>query len=461
MNSFNDLTWAKQRQILIITGITVFLVLILGTTGYVLLNKPPTCADNRQNQDETGVDCGGACARICEADTKSLAVNWVRLFKIRDGMYSAVAKIENPAVNSVAEDVPYTFSLKDSAGNTVATRSGTAFIPARSTFVVFEGTISAPGNPTTVSFQFDEDPRWYRSDYVQPDLVILDKQLTDIDKAPRLVATVRNPNIVDVEDVTLSSLIYDDMGNAVQVSETYIEKIGAGETTLATFTWPHPISLKSRVCESPVDAALVIDRSGSMEYLGLNPPQPLTDVKEAAQSFVRELSRFDQAAVVSFANEASDPIESFLSSSISAVVAAIGNISIIPPANTQNTNIGDGIRKAAEELASVRNRATSAKIMVVLTDGVATRPLKAGDLKYPESYAAAMAAEAKAKGTRIFTIGLGKDLNRKFLEGLASTSTDFYLAPTASELEAIYREIGTKMCVRKPTALEIIPSIPL
>ena len=461
MNSPTDLTWSKRRQLIILGGLGFFVVTVLSISGYLYFYEAPSCSDNKQNQNETGVDCGGVCTRICAVDTKALTLEWVRLFKIRDGIYSAVARVSNPSVDSIARDVPYTFTLKDASGKEVSKRSGTVFVPARDTFVVFEGTITSSGNPESVSFQFDKEPEWVRSTYTQPKLAIIDKQLSDIEKSPRLIATVSNQSIVDVNNITLSSLIYDDQGNAVQVSQTYIEKIKAGATEKATFTWPQPISLKSRICESPVDTALVIDRSGSMEYLGTTPPQPLTDVKEAAKLFVSELSKFDQATVVSFANEASNPIDAFLSSNLSSIQDAILNISITPPAKTQNTNLGDGILKASEELESSRHRPKSGKIMVVLTDGVSTRPIKVGDTKYPESFALANATDAKAKGTRIFTIGLGKDLNQEFLKNVASAPGDFYLAPTATQLESIYHDIGTKMCERKPTSLEIIPSIPL
>jgi Mg-chelatase subunit ChlD len=456
-----ELSWSKKHQVIILVGLTALGILLLSAIGYAIFHRAPTCTDNRKNQNETGVDCGGVCTRICPLDAKALSVEWVRLFKIRDGVYSAVARVANPAPNSIAIDVPYTFSLKDRSGNVVATRSGTVFIPSRDTFVVFEGTITTEGQPESVTFVFDKQPDWQRSDYIQPEIIVADKQLTDLETTPRLVATIQNPNIIDIDDITLNALIYDDQGNAVQVSQTFIKKIEAGATAKATFTWPLPISLKSRICESPVDVALVIDRSGSMEYLGLTPPQPLTDVKAAAQSFISELSKFDQAAVVSFANEASTPLDSFLSPSLSSVREAIGRIAITPPSNTQNTNIGDGMLKARDELESPRHRPASGKIMVVLTDGVATRPLKAGDATYPEKFALSVSAQAKEQRIRIFTIGLGKDLNQTFLKNLASTSTDFYLAPTANELEGIYHEIGTKMCKRQPTALEIVPSIPL
>ena len=386
-------------------------------------------------------------------------IDWVRLFKIRDGVYSVIAQIENPATESIADNVPYTFTLRDKSGETITTRSGKTFIPARKTFVVFEGTIQTNTPPDSVFFTFDQEPNWQKSTYTEPNLVISNKQLTDVDTAPRMTATVQNTNVIDITNITLSALIYDDGGNAVQVSQTYLDKLKAGDTANITFTWPNPISLKSRVCQSPVDTSLVIDRSGSMAFLGTNPPQPLTDVKDAANSFVSELTKNDQSAVVSFSNTASNPVDMALTSDLTSAQNAINAITILSE-GSQNTNIGDGLLKGLNELISSNAKTDSGKILVLLTDGVVNLPTKKGDKKYPENYALQVAQNAKDKGVRIFTIGLGKDLNQTFLKQVASSPSDFYLAPTAKDLTSIYHEIGTKMCVRKPTSLEIFTSIP-
>ena len=456
---YDQLTWAKKRQIIIVSSLSFVFLLIFSITLYNLLKTPGTCFDNKQNQNETGVDCGGVCSRICQADSKSLVIDWVRLFKIRDGVYSVIAQVENPATESIASDVPYTFTLRDKSGETITTRSGKTFIPARKTFVVFEGTIQATTPPDTVFFKFDQEPNWQKSTYTEPNLVISNKQLTDVDTSPRMTATVQNTNVVDVSHITLSALIYDDGGNVVQVSQTYLDKLNAGDTANITFTWPNPISLKSRVCQSPVDTALVIDRSGSMAFLGTNPPQPLTDVKDAADSFVSELSKNDQSAVVSFANTASNPVDVALTSDLTSAQNAINSINILPQ-GSQNTNIGDGLMSGLNELTSSNAKPDSGKILVLLTDGVPNLPAKKGNAKYPETFALQAAQSAKDKGVRLFTIGLGKDINQAFLKQIASSPTDFYLAPTAKDLTSIYREIGTKMCVRKPTSLEIFTSIP-
>src|SRR5690606_16179040 len=115
-----------------------------------------------------------------------------------------------------------------------------------------------------------------------------------------------------------------------------------------------------------------------------------------------------QASVVSFGNEASNPIDKFLTFDLSSIRQAIDAITITKPSNLQNTNFADGILKGGEELSSGRARGEAQKIMIALTDGVATRPTRAGSANYPEIYALEVASQIKEKGVRVFTIGLGR-----------------------------------------------------
>lgn len=345
-----QLTWARRRQITILTCIGILIVALFGAGFYYIFDKPATCSDGIQDQNETGVDCGGICSRICPDATKDAIVDWVKIFKIRDGVYSAVARLENPNDDTIASNVPYEFTLSDSSGNILAKRDGTTFIPSHSSFIIFEGTISIPsGIPENVNFQLTQAPDWQKSTYVEPAVTITDKQLTDADTLPRLDATLENRNISDINNLTLYALIYDDQGNVVQVSQTKVDSIKAEATANVTFTWPLPISLKSRECESPVDTSLVIDRSGSMAFVQKNPPEPLTDIKDAADSFVDELSPNDQVAVVSFSNTASTPADQPLTGNFTSAKSSIDAISI-QSSNiyTQNTNIGDGLLKGGK-----------------------------------------------------------------------------------------------------------------
>ena len=122
----------------------------------------------------------------------------------------------------------------------------------------------------------------------------------------------------------------------------------------------------------------------------------------------------------------------------------------------QETNISDALAVSQSELRNSIDSSSAVKIIVLLTDGVATRPEKTGDSKFPEVAASEVATSAKKDNIRIFTIGLGKDVNSEFLKLIATNASDYYAAPTTAELSQIYESIATKICERKPASIEII-----
>jgi len=65
----------------------------------IYFSSPPSCYDNRRNQGETGVDCGGPCPP-CEVKNLSPLVKFpVRYAIYPDGSYDFAFKIFNPNEN--------------------------------------------------------------------------------------------------------------------------------------------------------------------------------------------------------------------------------------------------------------------------------------------------------------------------------------------------------------------------
>jgi len=454
-------SWATRRKLQYFGIIALAFLLFVGLPFYIFIYQKPTCFDGFKNGSELGIDCGGSCRLLCSQDVSEPVSRWdPRIFLVSPGTYTALAYFENPNVTGEVLSAPYTFRLYDKDGLPITERKGVTFIPKGNTFAVFEGNIKTGERiPVRATFDFDSKLVWTRNLTVDPDISIANKAISKEDSNPRVEATVSNKSLDAVPNIELIAIIFDGSGNAIGASRTFLENLDKGESKNVVFTWPMPFVTKSDVCESPVDVALVLDRSGSMASLGENPPQPLTDVKNAANTFVNLLTKKDQATVVSFATDASNPIDIALSSNFDQVKQAIQNISIHSVDGLQNTNIADGILKAKDELLSSRGRVGVAKVIVMLTDGVANRPELAGDAKYPETYANSLAQDAKNNGIGIFTIGLGKDLHIDFLKQVASSSDDFYLAPSTRDLSGIYKQIATKLCKRKPAVIEIIPRI--
>ena len=206
---------------------------------------------------------------------------------------------------------------------------------------------------------------------------------------------------------------------------------------------------EEQMCEAVVDIVLIMDRSGSMV---LDSPSRLSQAKDAANSFLGNLGVNDQSALVSYASTAfldkglSDNHTSDAASTEAAVNALVA---------VGGTNIGDAIDFANQELGSSRINPQAVKVAILLTDGRATCPViypgfpecgyieDAGDIAYAE----AKATEAALAEIKIFTIGLGSDVNETMLQNIAATtSAGYYFAPDGSALKGIYDEISQELC---------------
>lgn len=189
------------------------------------------------------------------------------------------------------------------------------------------------------------------------------------------------------------------------------------------------------------------------------PPQPLTDVKEAAKAFVDGLDpTLGRIGLVSYDSYAS--LDQGLTYDFNAVKSAIDDMSA-----SGSSNIGDGVLTAQMELDN-RTDKTPQAIVVVFSDGGVNRrghwPSGDSCVTWPTipnsctQFAEDQAAEAKAKGTIIFTIGFGLEelgyehgedvegLARSVLQTMAGPSPGgYHEALSSSDLGPIVGEIVT------------------
>lgn len=454
--------WARQKKTAYVIAICAVLFVLAFVPFALLYFETPTCTDGKKNGNETGTDCGGACAMLCAADVLEPIVLWERTFKVTEGVYSAVAYVENPNTTAMVKRVHYVFKLYDAANQLIAERTGVTFIPTKKTFGVFEGAIPVgEAIPDRVTFEFSNNLMWEKETSPEPSLSVSNVVLSKADTKPRIDAKLLNDSIQAVSNIEAVAIIFDSEGVAIGASRTFVDYLEKAQTANITFTWPEPFDTTLGLCNVPVDTMLVIDRSGSMDDDGALPPEPLTSVKNAAESFVGRLQDRDQIGVISFATSASRPVDSFLTHDFEALKAIIGSIFIRSDA-VQNTNIKDGMEEAYKELTSNHIQAGSSKIMVVLTDGIATHPQNPSNFSdeiYPENEALKTAQKAKDKGIQIFAIGLGNNVNQTFLQKLASRSDQYFFAPDRSAVEGIYKKIASALCRKGPTVITIIPRV--
>jgi Mg-chelatase subunit ChlD len=199
---------------------------------------------------------------------------------------------------------------------------------------------------------------------------------------------------------------------------------------------PEPLFLPiavHQVCKPEAfhaDVALVMDTSSSMKWPSSegSTRSKLDVAVEAAHTFVDLLTLpGDQATIVSFNREAE--VVQALTGDQAALHAGLDRLE--PKVGTR---IDRGIEAATTELTSERAIAENNQVMILLTDGRSS--------SVEDSVVREKADEAKVAGITIYTIGLGDDVDEELLREIATYPEYAFLAPTAEELEQIYRDIA-------------------
>ncbi len=238
--------WALKRRLLYISALIAFLFLFGFLIASPYINKAPTCVDNKQNGNETGVDCGGPCSRVCAFQVDQISVLWSRTFEVIPGRYNAVAYLENHNKNAAIYKIKYKFHFSDKDNIYIGKREGETFIPPGGKFAVFEAGIGVGNSiPVYVSFEFTEAPLWSNvpEDKInQLKISVSDIKLENQDTSPHLSAVIKNHSFFTIPDIGVVALLYDKKGNAISASRTYLNELVGKENENIDFTWPEPIS---------------------------------------------------------------------------------------------------------------------------------------------------------------------------------------------------------------------------
>ncbi len=248
------MSWSGRKRFLYGFAVTAFLFILALPVIYAVLSKPATCFDGIQNQDETAIDLGGPCALRDPGSLKPVSVLWTRSFKLLPGIYSAVAYLENPNVDTGSEFVRYTLSMYDARGVLVAERHGNVFLPPQAIVPIFESNIQT-GNrvPVRSSTVLEQGADWYRMKKFSGDMEIRDQENQDLDSRPRVRALLHNIGFEHLRSIPVVATVFDEAGNAVGASKTIVDDLRAGTSAEVVFTWPAPFTeYVSRVDIRPI-----------------------------------------------------------------------------------------------------------------------------------------------------------------------------------------------------------------
>lgn len=245
--------------------------------------------------------------------------------------------------------------------------------------------------------------------------------LTQDEDVPTVTLDIIGVSSTDLDNVTVNTSVLDAKGQLISGLGIENFSVGGSLADVATITDVANVTDDNLAFAS----VLVIDTSTSMSGL------PMETVKQAARNYVEAVGDNDPVAIIAFNSTvrvAQDytPDKALLLSAIDGLFAN-GTTALYDATLA-------GIELAAE--APVPRRA-----VVVLSDG--------GEYGESDSIPASTSTRddsvrvSTVRGIPVYTIGLGWNIDQRFLEQIATSSNGvFYESPTTEEVTGIYDNLA-------------------
>jgi len=199
------------------------------------------------------------------------------------------------------------------------------------------------------------------------------------------------------------------------------------------------------------DWVLIIDTSTSMLRDTGAGRSKLSAAQEAASVFVSQLALepegrggHDRVAIVGFNGEAwsAQPLTNDSDQAAAALENLAGRVA-------GGSRLDLALEEGMRALDSGETREANDPVLIVMTDGMANLVPTSTPSGSQAQTVLSVAQEARARGIRVFTIGVGtRDaadpaarIDADLLRAVATDPTDYFETPSAEDLERIYAEI--------------------
>lgn len=222
-----------------------YLVVFVGISllvYFVYFRPAPSCFDNKQNQNEEGVDCGAVCGKIClGSDFRPLfVVGNPKIFNPVGDSPVLFAAIKNPNSNYAARHFAYQFNLFDEKGILKNSWRGRSFIYSNETKYVGVFLSGQKIDFTNKRLELViEDEKWaYKNQFEKPALEVQNARYKLRDKTVEVNGVVVNQDIVPIKTAVVFVVFYDKVGVEAGVSQTEISDIEVSRGKPFTVLYP-------------------------------------------------------------------------------------------------------------------------------------------------------------------------------------------------------------------------------
>lgn len=235
-------SWRVKRQLIVIF-IPALLILGLGFLFFQRFLPELTCFDNKKNQSELGIDCGGPCGPCELKNPKSLETFWAKAVLVRPQTYDVAAEIRNPNEVLSSARVEYEFFLFDNFG-LVARKVGRTFILPQERTHIIEANLNTTREPSRVEFRVSNID-WQFKKQERPNLIVerRDYKVVDMEgkKQSLVEASILNRSPFNFKEALVNFVVLDEQGNLLGTNKILVENLLAGSRQVIKSIWPQEL----------------------------------------------------------------------------------------------------------------------------------------------------------------------------------------------------------------------------
>ncbi len=218
------MSWRLKRQLIYISIFSFFLLLFF-VIFYNSQQRPPTCFDNKKNQGEEGIDCGGPCPPCELKEAQPLKV-YSSQFVIYLDSIDLIGVVENPNKNLALKNLKYYFEIYDPNNLLRATTSikETILEPEQKRFFL-EINYPKPNfviSKVKLKVLEPKDQDWQKAEPQKLKFSIYNQKIYQENNKWKMSFTLFNPTFDNYSDLEIVILLYNENNQLIGTTKTII-----------------------------------------------------------------------------------------------------------------------------------------------------------------------------------------------------------------------------------------------
>lgn len=219
--------------------LAIFAGAIYGIYLFIILRQPASCFDNRRNQGEEAVDCGGPCAPCALKSVRAIATTTPQILEASGNVISAIIELRNSNTGFGAESFSYTLNFYNSAGGKIQSVKGSSFIYPAEIKTLVEPVINVVFSQIARSEIVIENIVWREAvEFTKPFTEIRDLKTQKTKDGAAVSGLFFNGNPYELSRVGVSAIVFNNLGFRLGVSKTTLQDIKPSEQRFFSISIP-------------------------------------------------------------------------------------------------------------------------------------------------------------------------------------------------------------------------------